>query len=98
MTASRGRGCVIDGALEPGSIRFLVAAQADPTSCTLDSSVLPIDLSDGSVYTVDWTGTHPTGPAKSVYEGGKVKFGNATGPRVVPANPYPNIDFTINWG
>jgi len=74
------------------------AAQADPTSCTLDSPVLTLDVTDGSVYTIDWSGTHPTGGTKSVYEGGKVKFGGATGPGVVPANPYPNIDFTINWG
>jgi hypothetical protein len=64
---------------------FLLAAQADPTSCKLDSPVLTIDLSDGSVYTVDWSGTRPAGAAKSVYEGGKVKFGKATGPGVVPA-------------
>jgi hypothetical protein len=69
-------------------------AQADST-CTLDSPVLTIDVTDGSVFTVDWSGTHPTGSAKSVYEGGKVKFGNATGPGVVPPS---NIDFTINWG
>jgi hypothetical protein len=74
------------------------AAQADPTSCTLDSPVLTLDVTDGSVYTIDWTGTHPTGGTKSVYEGGKVKFGGASGPGVIPANPYPNIDFTINWG
>jgi hypothetical protein len=74
------------------------AAQADPISCTLDSPVLTLDLSDGSVYTVDWSATLPTGGTKSVYEGGKVKFGGATGAGVIPANPYPNIDFTINWG
>lgn len=73
------------------------AAQADPISCTLDSPVLTLDLTDGSVFTVDWSGTHPTGGTKSVYEGGKVKFGGATGPGVVPANPYPNIEFTIDW-
>lgn len=74
------------------------AAQADPTSCTLDSPVLTLDLSDGSVYTIDWSSTHPTGGTKSVYEGGKVKFGGASGAGVIPANPYPNVDFTINWG
>jgi len=85
-----------------GAVGFIAVpgptAQADPLSCTLDSPVLTLDLSDGSVYTVDWSGTHPTGGTKSVYEGGKVKFGGATGPGVVPASPYPNIDFTINWG
>lgn len=74
------------------------AAQADPISCTLDSPVLTINVTDGSVYTIDWAGTHPAGPAKSVYEGGKVKSGTASGLGVIPANPYPNIDFTINWG
>jgi hypothetical protein len=74
------------------------AAQADPVSCTLDSPILTINVSDGSVYTIDWTSTHPTGGAKSDYENGKQKFGNATGPGVIPASPYPNIDFTINWG